>query len=234
MDKSNLNVKKIPINQIIQNKNNNESRFPFKQNEAFNDNIKNFHNKYLLKMKEKNKFGNKTLFDINSIYNKIDNNIFKKDKISNNNFNINKEKQLRFNYPFKFNKFRKIRCSSQEQKNEKIALSSLPKFNFLNNEEEEENDNGVEEDINIFFDKINKEFGDIGKLIKMTFIIDENRKYDFIKNEFIILKIIEKELSENYGLKIKEFIYKNQKLKVFKSLKENNLKDNCVIKVVLE
>ena len=57
----------------------------------------------------------------------------------------------------------------------------------------------------------------------MTFVVDEKRKYDFNKNEFIILKIIENELKEKHGLNIKEFKYKNQKLNLYKSLKDNKL-----------
>ena len=74
----------------------------------------------------------------------------------------------------------------------------------------------------------------MGKMIKITFVVDENRKYDYIKNEYVLLKIIENDLKESYELNIKELIYKEQKLKVFKSLKDNKLEDNCVVKVVLE
>ena len=74
----------------------------------------------------------------------------------------------------------------------------------------------------------------MGKMIKITFVVDENRKYDYIKNEYVLLKIIENDLKESYELNIKELIYKEQKLKVFKSLKDNKLEDNCVVKVILE
>ena len=47
---------------------------------------------------------------------------------------------------------------------------------------------------------INKEFNDIGKLIKMNFFIDDKRKYEFIKNKFIILKMNENELKEKIYL----------------------------------
>ena len=101
----------------------------------------------------------------------------------------------------------------------------------MNNEEEDEiND----KDINAFFDNINKEFEDIGKIIKINLVIDEKRKYVFDKNEFVLLKIIENELKEKYSLKIKEFIYNNKKLRVYKSLKENKLKNNCTIIINLE
>ena len=101
-------------------------------------------------------------------------------------------------------------------------------------EDDDNNDDGKDIDINLFFDKINKEFNDMGKMIKITFVVDENRKYDYIKNEYVLLKIIENDLKESYELNIKELIYKEQKLKVFKSLKDNKLEDNCVVKVVLE
>ncbi len=126
-----------------------------------------------------------------------------------------------------FNKNKKIRCFSQE----KIKINSINKNN-INNEEEYDDNN--DKDMNKFFENINKEFEDIGKIIKINFIIDEKRKYVFDKNEFILLKIIENELKEKYGLKIKEFIYNNKKLHIFKSLKENKLEDNCTVNISLE
>ena len=81
---------------------------------------------------------------------------------------------------------------------------------------------------------MNKEFNDIGKVLKLTFVVDDKRKFEFSKNEFVLLKIIENELKESYDFKIKDFVYKEQKLRVFKSLRDNKLEDNSVVKVVLE
>ena len=67
----------------------------------------------------------------------------------------------------------------------------------------------------------------------MVFVIDNKRKYEFVKNEFIILKIIENELRDHHGIKVKEFIYKDKKLNLYKSLKDNNLENNCIIKTVI-
>ena len=243
MEKQNLNLKINPqFNKINIKKPFKDIKFTGNQNQNQNinqnnifinkDRDKNFHTKYLFKIKEKNNF-NKTYFDKTSLPNKIGNDIFVKERKFNNLKkdinNDNKENQIQFNQnKLKFNNYKKIRCFSQE----KIKLAPLPNNNILNNEEEDDiNDN---KDINVFFDNINKEFADIGKIIKINFILDEKRKYEFNKNEFVILKIIENELKEKYGLKIKEFIYNNQKLKVFKSLKENKLEDNCNIKIIIE
>lgn len=127
---------------------------------------------------------------------------------------------------------KKLRCSSQEL-NQKIFLSKNVKYklkNELNNEDDKEL---KITDINDFMDKINKEYNDIGKIIKITFILDKDRKYEYEKNEHVILKIIENDLIDNYGLDIKEFIFKNKKLNVFKSLKENNIENNDIINVVI-
>ena len=193
-------------------------KFSYNQNNIFANKDKNLYSKYLIKEKEKN-LQNMTLFDKSSFKNKLRNNIKKE----------NKENQKWFR---QFNKFQKIRCFSQE----KIKLSSPKNKNILNNEEEDDNkDDDTEiKDINLFLDNINNEFSDIGKMIYMTYVIDEKRKYDFIKNEFVILKIVENELRDKFGLKIKEFIYNNKKLNVYKSFKENNLEDNCIIKLILD
>ena len=236
MEKQNLNLKLNPqYNKINIKKPFKDIKFSNNQNNIFinKDRDKNFHAKYLFKIKEKNNF-NKTYFDKTSIQNKINNDIFIKE-INFNNFkkdinNDNKENQIGFNQnKFKFNNYKKIRCFSQE----KIKLTPLPNNNILNNNEDDE-DISDNKDINVFFDNINKEFADIGKIIKMNFILDEKRKYEFNKNEFVILKIIENELKEKYKLKIKEFIYNNQKLNVFKSLKQNKLEDNCIIKIIVD
>ena len=91
------------------------------------------------------------------------------------------------------------------------------------------------EDINIdeFMEKIKKEFNDIGKIIKIKFVVDNERQYEFEKNEFVILKIIENDLKLNQGLDIKEFSLNDQILNVYKSLKENKIENNSIIKVIL-
>jgi hypothetical protein len=228
MEKSNVNKKKSLAPQIISN--NDKKLNPY--NLLNNNNMKYFHNKYLIKIKEKRKYPNKTLFDFSSLSKKIDKDLFKRD-IKLNNYNEKKENNYKFNYHFNSNKFKKSRCCSQEQNRIKIESSS-PKNNANNNNNDEEDESEHDDcDINLFFDKINKEFDDIGKLIKMVFVIDNKRKYEFIKNEFIILKIIENELRDHHGIKVKEFIYKDKKLNLFKSLKDNNLENNCIIKVVI-
>ena len=87
------------------------------------------------------------------------------------------------------------------------------------------------EDINIdeFMEKIKKEFNDIGKIIKIKFVVDNERQYEFEKNEFVILKIIENDLKLNQGLDIKEFSLNDQILNVYKSLKENKIENNKAI-----
>ena len=91
------------------------------------------------------------------------------------------------------------------------------------------------EDINIdeFMEKIKKEFNDIGKIIKIKFVVDNERQYEFEKNEFVILKIIENDLKLNQGLDINEFSLNDQILNVYKSLKENKIENNSIIKVII-
>jgi hypothetical protein len=229
MEKSNVNKKKSLVPQIISN--NNKKYNPY--NILNNNNMNYFHNKYLIKIKEKKKYPNKTLFDLSSLSKKIDKDLFNRD-IKVNNYKEKNENNYKFNNHFNFNKFKKSRCCSQEQNRIKIA-SSPPKNNSNNNNNDEEDESENDEcDINLFFDKINKEFDDIGKLIKMIFVVDNKKKYEFIKNEFIILKIIENELRDHHGIKVKEFIYKEKKLNLYKSLKDNNLENNSIIKVIID
>ena len=86
-------------------------------------------------------------------------------------------------------------------------------------------------------EKINKEFSDIGKLIRVNFIVnnenEKENKYIYNKNEHVLLKIIANDLNENQGINAKEFFYNNQKLNMFKSLKDNNIKNNSIIKIVV-
>ena len=236
MEKNNLNIKLNPLyNKLNMNRPFKDIKFSNNQNNIFINKDKNFHNKYLNKIKERNKFKNRTLFDKATFANKLENDCLKRDKKLYNikgDINETKENQIKLNQnKYNFNRAKKIRCFSQEQKN--FQNYSSPKINVINKEEEEDDDANPK-DINLFFENINKEFNDIGKLIKMTFVVDEKRKYDFNKNEFIILKIIENELKEKHGLNIKEFKYKNQKLNLYKSLKDNKLEDNCIINVIIE
>ena len=233
MEKKNVNSKTNPLyNKLNVNRPFKDIKFSNNQNNLLINKDKNFHNKFLIKIKEKNKFKNRTLFDKTAFANKLDNDYFNRDKKIYSLKSDNKENLKILNQNKKnLNIVKKTRCSSQEQKNYKNYSS--PKNNLLNNEEEDDDDIN-NKDINLFFETINKEFSDIGKLIKMTFVVDEKRKYEFIKNEFIILKIIENEIKEKYGLNIKEFNYKNQKLNIYKSLKENKLEDNCTINVIIE
>ena len=231
MEKQNLKLNFL-YNKINMNANKpfKDIKFTNNQNNLFLNKDKDFHNKYLLKIKEKNNFQNRTLYDKTFITNKFNDNIFLKEKKFMNLINdIDKDNKENKNNPNKiqFNKNKKIRCFSQE----KIKINSINKNN-INNEEEYDDNN--DKDMNKFFENINKEFEDIGKIIKINFIIDEKRKYVFDKNEFILLKIIENELKEKYGLKAKEFIYNNKKLHIFKSLKENKLEDNCTVNISLE
>ena len=236
MEKNNLNIKLNSLyNKLNVNRPFKDIKFSNNQNNIFINKDKNFHNKYLNKIKERNKFKNRTLFDKNAFANKLENDYLKRDKKLYNiksDTNETKENQVKLNQnKYNFNRAKKIRCFSQEQKN--FQNYSSPKINVINKEEEEDDDANPK-DINLFFENINKEFNDIGKLIKMTFVVDEKRKYDFNKNEFIILKIIENELKEKHGLNIKEFKYKNQKLNLYKSLKDNKLEDNCIINIIIE
>ena len=101
--------------------------------------------------------------------------------------------------------------------------------------EETENDDLEEMDIDVnqLIEKINKEFSDIGKLIRMNFIVNNEKKFTFDKNEHVILKIIANDLNENQGIVVKEFFCNNQKLNMFKSIKDNKIKNNSIIKVII-
>ena len=125
---------------------------------------------------------------------------------------------------------KKIRCSSQELNERTI----IPKNNnYKLNNDDVDVDNSKIGDINEFMNKVNKEYGDIGKIIKINLILDKDRKFEFEKNEHILLKIIENDLKENYGLDVKEFILNDKKLNVFRSLKENNIENNSVINIII-
>ena len=217
------------------------NQYPFKLKEKFklfgdkkssNYNTiegKNFHNKFSFKIyKQKLKFNKTTL-------NYTEKPTLPKVKILKFKKNVKiepKAKQVK-GVNINFNQtLKNIRCSSQVSI-QKVFLSknNNSKFNKeLNNEDTKEL---KITNINDFMDKINKEYNDIGKIIKISFVLDKDRKYDYEKNEHVILKIIENDLRDNYGLDIKEFIFNEKKLNLFKSLKENNIENNSIINIAL-
>ena len=217
------------------------NQYPFKLKEKFklfgdkkssNYNTikdKNFHNKFSFKInKQKLKFNKTTL-------NYTEKPTLPKVKILKFKKNVKiepKAKQVK-GVNINFNQtLKNIRCSSQVSI-QKVFLSknNNSKFNKeLNNEDAKEL---KITNINDFMDKINKEYNDIGKIIKISFVLDKDRKYDYEKNEHVILKIIENDLRDNYGLDIKEFIFNEKKLNLFKSLKENNIENNSIINIAL-
>ena len=135
----------------------------------------------------------------------------------------------------KFNTLKKMRRFSQDHIKSGILTKNYEfKNNILIKKEEKDEEEGIC-DINIeeLMQKINKEYSDMGKIIKIKFVLDKDRIYHYEKNEYILLKIIENDLKENYDLDIKEFILNNQKLDIFKSLKENNIKNNSIISIII-
>ena len=101
------------------------------------------------------------------------------------------------------------------------------------NDEKLEQEKMLNFNLEEFMEKIKNDFSDIGNLVKMCFVVDDKRKFQYEKNEFVILKIIENDLKQNQGLNIKEFVLNEQKLNIYKSLKENKIENNSVIKVIL-
>ena len=135
----------------------------------------------------------------------------------------------------KFNTLKKMRRFSQDHIKSGILTKNYEfKNNILIKKEEKDEEEGIC-DINIeeLMQKINKEYSDMGKIIKIKFVLDKDRIYHYEKNEYILLKIIENDLKENYDLDIKEFILNNQKLDIFRSLKENNIKNNSIISIII-
>ena len=136
----------------------------------------------------------------------------------------------------KFNTLKKMRRFSQDHIKSGILTKNYEfKNNILIKKEEKTEEEEGTCDINIeeLMQKINKEYSDMGKIIKIKFVLDKDRIYHYEKNEYILLKIIENDLKENYDLDIKEFILNNQKLDIFRSLKENNIKNNSIISIIL-
>ena len=136
----------------------------------------------------------------------------------------------------KFNTLKKMRRFSQDHIKSGILTKNYEfKNNILIKKEEKSEEEEGTCDINIeeLMQKINKEYSDMGKIIKIKFVLDKDRIYHYEKNEYILLKIIENDLKENYDLDIKEFILNNQKLDIFRSLKENNIKNNSIINFII-
>ena len=135
----------------------------------------------------------------------------------------------------KFNTLKKMRRFSQNHIKSGILTKN---YEFKNNilikkEEKDEEEGTCNINIEELMQKINKEYSDMGKIIKIKFVLDKDRIYHYEKNEYILLKIIENDLKENYDLDIKEFILNNQKLDIFRSLKENNIKNNSIISIII-
>lgn len=215
----------------------------FKGKNDLNTFIKNKNNKNKnLIVINKNKFQNRTFFEQNDKENlpKINQANYKKNNIGN----IGKPKLRHINSEH-FTKIKAIRSSSQENKND-VFSAHKKVIELLNNKLEKEiekeettNDEKLEQEkmlnfnLEEFMEKIKNDFSDIGNLVKMCFVVDDKRKFQYEKNEFVILKIIENDLKQNQGLNIKEFVLNEQKLNIYKSLKENKIENNSVIKVIL-
>ena len=215
----------------------------FKGKNDLNTFIKNKNNKNKnLIVINKNKFQNRTFFEQNEKENlpKINQANYKKNNIGN----IGKPKLRHINSEH-FTKIKAIRSSSQENKND-VFSAHKKVIELLNNKLEKEmekeettNDEKLEQEkmlnfnLEEFMEKIKNDFSDIGNLVKMSFVVDDKRKFQYEKNEFVILKIIENDLKQNQGLNIKEFVLNDQKLNIYKSLKENKIENNSVIKVIL-
>lgn len=212
----------------------------FKGKNDFNTIVKNKNNKNKVPITlNKNKYQNKTFFE-----QKEKQNLPKIQLINIKKNNVNKPKLRHLNSEH-FTKIKIVRSSSQENNNN-IINAQKKIIELLNDrlekeikKEETTVDEKLEQEkmlnfnLDEFMEKIKKDFSDIGKLIKMIFVVDEKRKFQYEKNEFVILKIIENDLKENLGIDIKEFVLNEQKLNIYKSLKENKIENNSVIKVIL-
>ena len=156
--------------------------------------------------------------------------------------NIRKKRELKFEKinSVYFNTINKIGNSNQatnetefiKKKTDNIIDADLDK-ETINKKDITFNEDLNNVDISEIIENIIKEYSDIGKLIKVCFFIDKQRIIEYKKNEHVILKIIAKDLKDNYGLDIKEFILNNKKLNEFKSLKDNNIVNNSIIKVII-
>ena len=136
-----------------------------------------------------------------------------------------------------------VRSSSQEninvfakQKNFMNSFSSKIEQKLKKTEVIINNDYDTEiENMNMseYIKKIKDDFKDNGKIIKIKFMVDKDRIYEYEKNEFVILKIFENELKQNQGLDVKEFVYNDKKLNMYNSLRDEKIENNNVIKVII-
>ena len=118
----------------------------------------------------------------------------------------------------KIQHFSQVKNNQSEYINKKLN-DNLLEFNdieqIIKNKKEDTPNEELEEldiDVNQLMEKINKEFSDIGKLIRVNFIVnnenEKENKYIYDKNEHVLLKIIANDLNENQGINAKEFFYK--------------------------
>ena len=203
----------------------------FAKRQSFNDLEQNgnYQKKIILKTNIDKLKANKTSVNLNEKAK------FPSLKIMNFKKKASIELKIRNINNIKFNTLKKMRRFSQDHIKRGILTKNYEfKNNILIKKEEKDEEEGTC-DINIeeLMQKINKEYSDMGKIIKIKFVLDKDRIYHYEKNEYILLKIIENDLKENYDLDIKEFILNNQKLDVFKSLKENNIKNNSIISIII-
>lgn len=215
-----INTKKSFNNTNILKIQNNQNKFSFKVSKP-----RLTFNKTVLSFPEKQKFTGVRLLN------------YKK--------NVNFDSKIKRANSVHYNNNKKENTSQRQEQNQNLYYSKKLKEIF-NNEVEKVAYNKKDEDINgnaseiisemninDFMDKIKEKFNDIGKLIKINFVVDNDRIYEYEKNEHVILKIIENDLKENQGLEIKEFIFNDRKLNIYKSLKENNIENNSIIKIVI-
>ena len=229
-------IKLISVNNTNPNKISNQKKI-FNNINNSNKNLKNAR-PFAIK---KNKFQNRTYF--------YQNESIPYHKVSLVNF----QRKINFNPKIRpinnehFSTIQKMRCSS-------LTKIKSPKENFaqkfkdlFNSKIEKEIskkkdtimndtiDNDLFDSISIdeLKDKINNEYKNMGKVIKVSFVVEDKRIYDFEKNEFVILKIVKNDLKDNQGIEVKEFIFNDNKLDMFKSFKDNKIKNNSVIKVVI-
>ena len=126
----------------------------------------------------------------------------------------------------KIQHFSQVKNNQSEYINKKLN-DNLLEFNdieqIIKNKKEDTPNEELEEldiDVNQLMEKINKEFSDIGKLIRVNFIVnnenEKESKYIYDKNEHVLLKIIANDLNENQGINAKEFLKFEKILYVYK------------------
>ena len=223
---------------------------PYKKTEKINFNIsikrKNtttliYNNKTKSKIPfeiKKDKFQNQTFLK------KPDKDLFPKFKFSNTRKKNFFEPRLSQINSERFTKLKKTNSSSldssdilSKQKQFMSSFSNKIEKSLKKNETtliEDMYDTDVENiNINEYIEKIKDDFKDNGNVIKIKFMVDKERIYEYEKNEFVILKIFENDLKQNQGLDIKEFCYNNKKLNMFNSLKDEHIKHNSIINVII-